>query len=530
MEIVKAFNENNMHININIKGTYDNPLFKASDIGEILEISNVRQSIVNFDDTEKVAVSTTDTIGRDQSVTYLTEIGLYQLLFISRKPIAKIFKKWVCEIIKEIRIQGSYHLEQQLKEKDEQLKEKNEELKENKKLIEDLELLKQHDDTPTIYIYNIDTRKQPPDLKIGYTMNVYKRIKPYKQICKFGKIEFKSIIHSSNIRTVENYIHFLLEKYNVKDEIFNVNIEEAIIVVNNVINMINTMKITNESERNLKLKQIFDSETIILNNQQNNKVSTNTISTQTDFNEDEPLSTPIIFNDNKLNEKFNEFIDTFCIIRHDVEINSKDIIGQYRLWSKNTKKEVTIALKNYLDTRFKYCRLKVQDKNQVVNGYKGVTLKEFNYKKSIISSDVETFIFEKCVFIPGDTILKSTLASEYIEWKQNVSKPITNLEIDEILNYLKHCEHVLYSTVWTSTGSGQGYYGINLKNNVKEYKKPSTTSKTVEKREINTQQLLGTWDTISKAAESEGISNAKMSRSVKNNIVYNNDYYYCVKI
>jgi prophage antirepressor-like protein len=184
MEIVKAFNENNMHININIKGTYDNPLFKASDIGEILEISNVRQSIVNFDDTEKVAVSTTDTIGRDQSVTYLTEIGLYQLLFISRKPIAKIFKKWVCEIIKEIRIQGSYHLEQQLKEKDEQLKEKNEELKENKKLIEDLELLKQHDDTPTIYIYNIDTRKQPPDLKIGYTMNVYKRIKPYNMKLK----------------------------------------------------------------------------------------------------------------------------------------------------------------------------------------------------------------------------------------------------------------------------------------------------------------------------------------------------------
>jgi hypothetical protein len=34
------------------------------------------------------------------------------------------------------------------------------------------------------------------------------------------------------------------------------------------------------------------------------------------------------------------------------------------------------------------------------------------------------------------------------------------------------------------------------------------------------------WDTIAKAAESEGISSAKMSRCCKNkNII--NDYYYC---
>ena len=39
MEFVKANNENKMHTNITIKGTYDNPLFRASDIGEVLEIS-----------------------------------------------------------------------------------------------------------------------------------------------------------------------------------------------------------------------------------------------------------------------------------------------------------------------------------------------------------------------------------------------------------------------------------------------------------------------------------------------------------
>ena len=57
MEIVKAFNENGLSQTITIKGTVNNPLFRASDIGSILEISNVRQTIKDFDNTEKVAVS-----------------------------------------------------------------------------------------------------------------------------------------------------------------------------------------------------------------------------------------------------------------------------------------------------------------------------------------------------------------------------------------------------------------------------------------------------------------------------------------
>ena len=32
MEIVKVFNTNNLHTNIVIKGTYNEPLFRASDI------------------------------------------------------------------------------------------------------------------------------------------------------------------------------------------------------------------------------------------------------------------------------------------------------------------------------------------------------------------------------------------------------------------------------------------------------------------------------------------------------------------
>ena len=115
MDIVKAFNSNELHTEIVIKGTYDNPLFRASDVGVVLEISNIRTSIQFFNDTEKV-VHTMDTLGGTQDVTFLTEKGLYKVLFKSRKPIAEKFQNWVCDIIKEIRLKGKYELEKQLEQ------------------------------------------------------------------------------------------------------------------------------------------------------------------------------------------------------------------------------------------------------------------------------------------------------------------------------------------------------------------------------------------------------------------------------
>jgi len=115
MEVVKAFTTNNLHTEITIKGTFDTPLFRASDIGEVLEINNIRTSITNFDETEKV-VQNIITHGGTQQVTFLTEKGLYKILFKSRKQIAEQFQNWVCDVIKEIRLSGTYILKQQVEQ------------------------------------------------------------------------------------------------------------------------------------------------------------------------------------------------------------------------------------------------------------------------------------------------------------------------------------------------------------------------------------------------------------------------------
>ncbi len=121
MEIVTAFTSNNLHTDIIIKGDINNPLFRASDIGNVLEIANIRTSIADFNETEKV-VHTMDTLGGTQQVTFLTEKGLYKVLFKSRKPIAETFQNWVCEIIKEIRLTGIYDLTKELEQKNTEIK------------------------------------------------------------------------------------------------------------------------------------------------------------------------------------------------------------------------------------------------------------------------------------------------------------------------------------------------------------------------------------------------------------------------
>jgi|694.fasta_scaffold06068_9 hypothetical protein len=237
---------------------------------------------------------------------------------------------------------------------------------------------------------------------------------------------------------------------------------------------------------------------------------------------------PLLAND-ETTDKFNEFIDKMCIIRPDVEESSTNMEGSFRIWNKvKPKKEMFHLLKTYLDTRFKHARIPNQNKNQVVHGYVGVKLKPIQYTKKYINDDIETFLFEVCKFAPHGKILNTTLLSEYQRWKQQLEKEICDDDMAKIKEYLNNCEYSLKATVHIDQVSNEGYYGIQLKNDEHKYKTTSSTGKKVEKVDNNTEIVLRTWETIAKSAEDEKISAAKMSRSIKNKIIFNNDYYYRV--
>ena len=521
MDIVRAFNSNNFHTEITIKGTPEKPLFRASDIGTVLEMGNIRSNIQDLYEDEK-AVVVTDTIRGPQSVTFITTKGLYKILFRSRKPIAEQFQNWVCDVIEELRLNGQYTLQNKVNELENKLQEAEQSIEE----LEKQNISLSDEKIPSIYIYNIDTRSVCPELKIGYTINVQTRIRPYKQVCKHGRLEFSHQIYNKNIKVFENFIHNMLSDFLVKDEVFRIDVEEAKTILLKLVNDVTLLKNPNSTERQLKLKKLLEYENIIVNNH-DVKISTREMSTQTDFYEN--VIQPTLLDNDEQTNKFNKFIEEHCVLHNDAEVSVVDIIGQYRILQQSASKEQYNALKFYLDTRFRQSRLKSQEKDQIIHGYIGIRLKEIEYKKSLVVSDEQDFIFHSCLFQPCGKVIFADLMDEYKRWKISLKKEILDDDSEKIKKYLKSTSYVLYTTIWANNTNGQGYYGIMLKKDIFLHKTTSSTGKSVEKRDIKTNHLIATWQTIAKAAESEKIATSKMSRSIKNKTIFNEDYYYCLK-
>jgi hypothetical protein len=68
--------------------------FFASEACRVLEIANPRDAVSRLDDDER-GVAIADTPGGPQEVNVVSESGLYALIFTSRKPEAKAFRRWV---------------------------------------------------------------------------------------------------------------------------------------------------------------------------------------------------------------------------------------------------------------------------------------------------------------------------------------------------------------------------------------------------------------------------------------------------
>ena len=260
MDIVKAFNSNELHTEIVIKGTYESPLFRASDIGQVLDIANIRTTINSFDNTEKV-VHSMDTPGGTQEVTFLTEKGLYKVLFKSRKPIAERFQDWVCEIIKDIRLKGTYTLQQKNNELEQRLTQANNENKDietrNKdsyaKLLKEKELerqkilLAEYDkDVSIVYIIKVKTYENGTYvIKIGESRRgITNRFAEHKS--KYDEVLLLDCFAVNNSKDFESFIHnhenirpnrvTNLEGHTTERELFLVGRNLTYLMITNIIN------------------------------------------------------------------------------------------------------------------------------------------------------------------------------------------------------------------------------------------------------------------------------------------------------
>lgn len=101
---------------IRVLGTPQDPLFIAADVARWIDQANPTSMcrMLEASDLEKVSITYPEADGRQrktQEVLAVTEQGLYKILWRSNKPKAQQFASKCADIIKEIRLTGSYSVQ-----------------------------------------------------------------------------------------------------------------------------------------------------------------------------------------------------------------------------------------------------------------------------------------------------------------------------------------------------------------------------------------------------------------------------------
>ena len=364
--------------------------------------------------------------------------------------------------------------------------------------------------------------------EIENTIKAYSKIKNHMRTIEInGKNKNEILAYDETYFTINRlskYIKDIISEKTYSIENFNKLLEENSNLKKENEELFNTLTISEEKIKNYKFELNEKNELIEKLENSIKLLKEETV---------ENIEKTVVYNnslieDNEINKKFNKFIDECCIVRNDVEVDSGDIIGQFRIWNGEKPKKILFEEFNkYLRTRFLACRLQNKQKNQCVHGFKGVALKIINYKKKEINNITENFLFENCSFSPNHRVANSKLLEEYKNYKNKLNIEINNNEVKELKIYLNNCEYVLKGTVHLHNDNFtyEGYYGIGLNSDTNVRISKANSGKKVCKLDLKTKTILNMWESIAKASLEENISASKMSRSIKNEVKYDNYYY-----
>lgn len=110
LQKVFTFNPSNQPIRVEVIN--NEPWFVGKDVCGAILIANHRDALSRLDDDER-RESVVPTPSGKQTMILVNESGLYNLIFQSRKPEAKAFRKWVTgEVLPSLRKTGTYTVPQ----------------------------------------------------------------------------------------------------------------------------------------------------------------------------------------------------------------------------------------------------------------------------------------------------------------------------------------------------------------------------------------------------------------------------------
>ena len=459
MEIIKAFTTNSLTQNVTIIMHNDKPLFKANDIGTILDMKNIRNSISNFNESEKI-LKEFESKGGKQITIFLTEKGLEKLLSRSRKPKSALFRDWIYLTFKEFHPKQKKELEEQVKKQAEELKnvQSKLEIREKKKFIRG----------ETVYIYeDVITNTNDKVYKVGYSGNMNSRLSSYESN-RFDD-NLKYTINCCNGRLLESVMHHLLRSYvdqNKKEwfhttfEIVKATLETAQNFLDNLVNI--------DAEHDI-IKNLENITKCITNNKSDEKTK------EGDINSPSPdplkkgkLAKPAT--SDEIQVKIAKFIEECCILDENAVEKTHLIGARYRLWAKrHTALQEGVALTKYLDDNFAKTRKWNEQTKTAQLSVKGIRINDDPYYISNNPpNEYDRFIQEMCILSPGARAPLCYIVDDFIKWKTDNKVPLLHRKKEHVQLYryfVKYFVPVNGYFIFHGKKESGGLYGITIKSN-----------------------------------------------------------------
>lgn len=190
----------------------DEIIFVAADACRALDIANVGNVMARLDADEK-GIRTVDTLGGPQKMSVVTEAGLYRLIFMSRKPNAKEFQRWIChEVIPAIRKHGAYMtpatIEQILEDPDLLIRLATELKAERQKVREQAEVIAEQQEQ----IAALEPKANYCDAALNSDETL--TVRQIAQNYGMNPIQFNKLLAKLGVQFKQGGVWYLYEKYN----------------------------------------------------------------------------------------------------------------------------------------------------------------------------------------------------------------------------------------------------------------------------------------------------------------------------
>jgi hypothetical protein len=374
------------------------------------------------------------------------------------------------------------------------------------------------------YIYLIKDNSNIGHYKIGLSENPSERIKNLNCGSSTNSLELVKTFETKNVVLSERLIHTALFSHKIKKqkEWFYTSNEQLVVYFINTIEKCIQFVDKYSFDNTFEELESINKDTIVLLKQVKcveKCVQTDIIIRDVDLN-----------TDNKDELIFNKFIGDCCIINEFEYISIRELVYQYKTWSKINNIFNYKDFEQYIQSKFIVKKMFNKMFNSEMKCVIGINLDKsfytFEFKEPL--SDLENFIKSSCVKVPTAKLNRSTLKDSYEKWCQcNNKKTPKKLDIDVLCKFLD--KYFFKDYFFEGTSSYHGWYGITIKENI--LRGTGITSTLCKKVPIckvhldSPNKILQEWDSQKEASKDLGINTSTLKYRLDNKSVFNEVYY-----